>query len=88
MVRPMLNANQRNETVSILDDELKSLRERNQALEAQVKDLAWQCRNGGNGPTMEQVQNANELLRADVRGLHSRVARLERQMHELQRGQA
>ena len=68
--------------------ELESLRKRNQELEAQVKDLAWQCRNGGSGVTHNQLENANMLLKADIRGMHSRVARLERQMHELQRGQA
>ena len=97
MTHSMLNANQRGEVSSIVEDELRSLKARNQELEQQVKDLAWQIRNTANTTInprsatghlkLDQVENANELLRADIRGLHSRIARLEGQMHHMQAGQ-
>ena len=74
----------------LIKSENESLKVRNQELENQVKDLAWQIRNtrntainAGNGP----VENANELLKASVRGLTRRVARLEGELHALRAGQ-
>ena len=71
---------------SQLREELSFLRGRNQELEYEVAELSRQCREAPSVFRVTQLENANDLLRASVRGLELRIEELERQLHVARTG--